>query len=84
MCFVTGSRIRYFDFSTKEDLTVRTEHSLEILKERFEKLVLHRHESTTLSEAHRRRIADRFASKSLQELHEIVQQLDEIPSAPRP
>ncbi len=56
---------------------MRTEHSLEVLKERFEKLVLHRIESTTLSQAHRRLIADRFASKSLQELHEIVQQLDD-------
>jgi hypothetical protein len=51
---------------------VRTEHSLEILTERFEKLVLRR-EPTTLSEAQRRSITNRFASKSLQELHEIAQ-----------
>lgn len=62
---------------------MRTEHSLEVLKERFERLVLHRNESNALSEAHRRRIAARFASKSLQELHEIVQQLDEIPPSPQ-
>ena len=61
---------------------MRTEHSLEVLKERFEKLVLHRNESSAVSEAHRRRIADRFASKSLQELHEIAQQLDKPPFAP--
>ena len=67
-------------FSTKKDLVVRTEHSLEVLKERFEKLVLHRNESTTtLSQAHRRLIADKFAKKSLQELHEIAQQLDDAP-----
>ena len=55
---------------------MRAEHSLEALEERFEKLVLHRSESNTLTPAHRRIIADKFANKSLQELYEIVRQLD--------
>lgn len=61
---------------------MRTEHSLEALKERFEKLVLHRSQSTTLSEAHRRLIADKFANKSLQELNDIVCQLDNNTTIP--
>lgn len=53
---------------------MQTEYSLEDLHERFEKLVLKKSESS-LSEAHRRNIADKFANKTLQELHEIAKQL---------
>ena len=45
-------------------------------KERFEKLVLQRSHSGTLSEVHRRCIAAKFATKSLEELYDIVCQLD--------
>ncbi len=51
-------------------------HSLSALNERFERLVLQRSEPS-ISEAHRQRIADKFANKSLQELHELVCQLDD-------
>ena len=61
---------------------MRTEHSLEALKERIEKLVLHHSQSTTLSEAQRRLIANKFANKSLQELNDIVCQLDNGTSPP--
>lgn len=54
----------------------QTEHSLETLNKRFEELVLHRLESNMLSKAHRQQIEDKFANKSLEELHEIVCQLD--------
>lgn len=53
-------------------------HTLEALNERFEQLMLRRSIST-VSEDHRRRIADKFANKSLQELHEIARQLNETP-----
>lgn len=53
------------------------ENSLDALEERFEKLMLRRSRTNTLSEDHRRRIADKFANKTLQELHEIVCQLDD-------
>jgi len=56
---------------------VFTEHTLEALIERYEKLVIHRSKSNTLTEAHRRLIADKFANKSLQELHAMVRQLDD-------
>lgn len=49
--------------------------TLEELDERFERLVLCRAESHSLSEAHRRQIADKFANKSLQELQEMATQL---------
>jgi hypothetical protein len=54
-----------------------TEYSLEDLHERFERLVLQR-SKTSLSEAHRRSIADKFANKSLQELNEMACQLDGV------
>jgi len=55
---------------------------LESLNERIEKLVLDYLQSNSLTEVHRRVIADRFAKKSLQELHEIVGQLDDSSSHP--
>ena len=51
---------------------MRTEHLLEALNQRIETLVSG---SYTVSEAQRRGIADKFANKSLDELHELVRQL---------
>jgi hypothetical protein len=57
---------------------VQTRDTLEALKERYEQLVLQRSESCTLSKSHRRSIADKFANKSLQELHELAHRLDNV------
>lgn len=50
--------------------------SLEDLREKFEHLLQNRRPST-ISEANRRIIADKFAKKSLQELSEIAGELDD-------
>lgn len=50
--------------------------SLEELQERFLRLVLQR--DSFLSEEKRRHIADKFASKSLQELNEMARNLQPI------
>lgn len=52
-----------------------SEHSLEALHERFEKLVIRRTEPSKITQDERQRIADKFANMPLQELHEVVQQL---------
>lgn len=54
---------------------MQTEDSLEDLHQRFERLVSQRSDSI-LSEARRRRIADKYAKKPLQELNEIARQLE--------
>lgn len=54
---------------------MQADNSLEDLEARFERLVLKRSEST-LSEARKRSIKDKFANKSLQELNEIALKLE--------
>lgn len=56
---------------------MQAEISLDALNERYERLVVRRSESSALSADHRRQIADKFANKSLQELHEIADRLNE-------
>ncbi len=56
------------------------EHSLDVLNERLEQLVSKRSESIlSLSESHRRKIADNLAKKSLHELNEIARRLEVAP-----
>lgn len=56
---------------------MQKEHSLEDLHKQFERLVLSRSESS-LSEAHRRSIANKYADKSLQELNEMARELEAV------
>lgn len=56
-------------------ISMQTDDSFEDLHERFERLVSKRTDSL-LSEARRRRIADKYAKKPLQELNEIARQLE--------
>lgn len=51
---------------------MRSDCSPESLHERFERLVLQRDSDPVVSEENRRRIADKFAKKSLQELNDIA------------
>jgi hypothetical protein len=53
---------------------MQMDHSLDDLHEKLEQLV--NRSQSTLSEAHRRSIADKFANKSLQELNEIACNLE--------
>ena len=52
-----------------------TKQSLESLAACFEQLVLQKPELNVISQVHRKRITDKFANKSLNELNEIVGQL---------
>lgn len=53
------------------------EQSFELLNKRFERLISQRSLTVSVvSEEHRRRIAEKFANKSLQELHDLADQLD--------
>lgn len=63
-----------------EDMIVYENGLMDDLNERFEKLVLQRIDSAYMNEDHRRRVSDKFANKSLQELNDMVCQLSKVQS----